>query len=333
MLHHATQTPPCRLRASPPSAGLVGLVLCLALIAIAAPVSAQSLVQIARAQATLNAAGYEAGTPDGVMGPQTVDAVEAYQRAEGLAVTATLDEATLAGLAETEAANRARRQAAEANRARPPARTPVRVTTRPGERGGITRHDPASRRRHAAPAGGDAGRRLPSSTRPASEGPDQAPNGQASAPDGLPWPFPMPEIDSGPEQASQGGPVTKRPGRDGGLDGRHGTHGAPGLGDEAEERVVVLGRYALPNADDLRDLGVPSFPIPAWLTQWRLGLILIGLVLLSILCKRLARRARPSRPVRPGYRRDPDDRALDPQGSITIRAAGAHQAMAGGGPR
>ena len=42
-------------------------------------------------QSALNSQGYDAGTPDGVMGPQTRDAIRAYQNDHGLAVTGWID--------------------------------------------------------------------------------------------------------------------------------------------------------------------------------------------------------------------------------------------------
>jgi hypothetical protein len=50
------------------------------------------------AQEALNARGYNVGSADGVMGPSTETAVRDYQRAQGLAVTGSLDSATLGSL-------------------------------------------------------------------------------------------------------------------------------------------------------------------------------------------------------------------------------------------
>ncbi|QQA44385.1 lytic murein transglycosylase [Pelagovum pacificum] len=49
-------------------------------------------------QAGLNRAGFDAGTPDGVVGDNTTSAIEAYERANGLAVTGTPSRALLARL-------------------------------------------------------------------------------------------------------------------------------------------------------------------------------------------------------------------------------------------
>ncbi|MBV0912373.1 lytic murein transglycosylase [Anianabacter salinae] len=51
-----------------------------------------------RLQAGLTAAGFDAGTPDGVLGTKTTAAIEAYQRAAGLAVTGEPSQALLSRL-------------------------------------------------------------------------------------------------------------------------------------------------------------------------------------------------------------------------------------------
>ncbi|MEX2249247.1 MAG: peptidoglycan-binding protein [Parvibaculum sp.] len=53
---------------------------------------------IARTQALLNRLGYDAGSPDGLMGPRTRDAILDYQITEGLAATGTVTPETLATL-------------------------------------------------------------------------------------------------------------------------------------------------------------------------------------------------------------------------------------------
>ena len=50
------------------------------------------------AQAKLKARGYHSGSVDGVMGPQTVQALRRYQAANGLSVTGEVDEGTLVSL-------------------------------------------------------------------------------------------------------------------------------------------------------------------------------------------------------------------------------------------
>ncbi len=49
-------------------------------------------------QKSLADAGYHQGEIDGVYGPDTVDAIEALQKAHGLPVTGTMDKATEAAL-------------------------------------------------------------------------------------------------------------------------------------------------------------------------------------------------------------------------------------------
>jgi len=50
------------------------------------------------AQRTLSKLGYDLGVADGIYGPQTQQALEAFQRDQGLRVTGTLDAATLQAL-------------------------------------------------------------------------------------------------------------------------------------------------------------------------------------------------------------------------------------------
>lgn len=48
------------------------------------------LEEVSRVQQRLNSAGFNAGPVDGIFGPRTTDAVERFQRANGLAVTGTV---------------------------------------------------------------------------------------------------------------------------------------------------------------------------------------------------------------------------------------------------
>lgn len=64
----------------------------------AAPVVAQDRAVIEHAQKSLKQQGHDPGTVDGVMGPQTVAALRAYQKQQGLDVTGRLDATTLAKL-------------------------------------------------------------------------------------------------------------------------------------------------------------------------------------------------------------------------------------------
>jgi peptidoglycan hydrolase-like protein with peptidoglycan-binding domain len=64
----------------------------------AAPVVAQDRAVIENAQKSLKQQGHDPGTVDGVMGPQTVAALRAYQKQQGLEVTGRLDATTLTKL-------------------------------------------------------------------------------------------------------------------------------------------------------------------------------------------------------------------------------------------
>ena len=64
----------------------------------AAPVVAHDRAVIENAQKSLKQQGHDPGTVDGVMGPQTVAALRAYQKQQGLEVTGRLDATTLAKL-------------------------------------------------------------------------------------------------------------------------------------------------------------------------------------------------------------------------------------------
>lgn len=66
-------------------------------VAAAAP-SAPSAQLTARAQARLAELGYDVGKADGIIGPRTRAALQAYQRKQGLDVTGALDQPTLAAL-------------------------------------------------------------------------------------------------------------------------------------------------------------------------------------------------------------------------------------------
>ncbi len=65
----------------------------------ALPVTKQSELQNRKnAQRMLNAKGYEAGAPDGVIGKKTRAAIEKFQRENSLAVTGTLNIETMNAL-------------------------------------------------------------------------------------------------------------------------------------------------------------------------------------------------------------------------------------------
>ncbi len=60
--------------------------------------SSSNSEQIRAAQSRLKARGYHSGSVDGVMGPQTVNALRRYQAANGLSVTGKVDEETMDSL-------------------------------------------------------------------------------------------------------------------------------------------------------------------------------------------------------------------------------------------
>ncbi len=57
-----------------------------------------SNTQVRKAQQQLRARGYQPGTSDGIMGPQTISALRRYQSANGLTVTGEVDSDTLDSL-------------------------------------------------------------------------------------------------------------------------------------------------------------------------------------------------------------------------------------------
>src|SRR5690606_25251830 len=59
---------------------------------------AATKADIARVQELLNRLGYDAGSPDGLMGPRTRDAILEYQLTEGLETTGTVTHETLNSL-------------------------------------------------------------------------------------------------------------------------------------------------------------------------------------------------------------------------------------------
>ena len=70
----------------------------LALSLLTTDLTAEQRDDVKGAQQALAHAGHDPGSIDGVMGPQTVAALRAYQKANGLSETGQLDEATLAKL-------------------------------------------------------------------------------------------------------------------------------------------------------------------------------------------------------------------------------------------
>ncbi len=57
-----------------------------------------SNAQVRKTQQQLRARGYQPGTSDGIMGPQTISALRRYQSANGLIVTGKVDSNTLDSL-------------------------------------------------------------------------------------------------------------------------------------------------------------------------------------------------------------------------------------------
>ncbi len=54
--------------------------------------------EIRKMQKTLNEKGFDVGTPDGLMGPRTKEALIQFQRSEGLAATGKVDQKTMQAL-------------------------------------------------------------------------------------------------------------------------------------------------------------------------------------------------------------------------------------------
>ena len=63
-------------------------------ITTAAPGGMAVKPEVRRLQEQLRAQGFDPGAVDGVMGPQTLDAIRAYQRRNGLSETGQLDTQT-----------------------------------------------------------------------------------------------------------------------------------------------------------------------------------------------------------------------------------------------
>lgn len=57
--------------------------------------AATVMLSIADAQRRLSALGFDAGPPDGFMGPQTSRALQAFQKARNISITSQLDDATV----------------------------------------------------------------------------------------------------------------------------------------------------------------------------------------------------------------------------------------------
>ncbi len=102
------------------SKALISLVLMVWLSLSAAMVWAQDNDTVAKAQRLLSALGYDPGKADGVLGPRTRRAIEAYQRSYNLSATGELDGPTLSALGLAEPL-----QAPEASLETPPAPPPA----------------------------------------------------------------------------------------------------------------------------------------------------------------------------------------------------------------
>lgn len=94
--------------------------LAVALTLTATPVLGQDRAAIENAQKTLKQQGHDPGSVDGVIGPQTIAAVRAYQKEQGLEVTGRLDASTLVKLGDSakagdQASKPSADQAAKAN--------------------------------------------------------------------------------------------------------------------------------------------------------------------------------------------------------------------------
>ena len=79
--------------------GLMAVVLALSTVSISrGQGAAREAEQTLQAQRILSTLGYDAGTADGIVGPRTQQAIEAFQRAYNLAPTGELDPPTLIAL-------------------------------------------------------------------------------------------------------------------------------------------------------------------------------------------------------------------------------------------
>ncbi|MEO0760821.1 MAG: peptidoglycan-binding protein [Pseudomonadota bacterium] len=319
------------------------------------PAAGQTRDEIRLAQERLTEAGHDPGPADGLMGPQTRRAIADWQAGNGLEPDGQLAGETLARLGRPADSASPNAAATEA----PPAETTT--TTEAGEAAPAPAAEPvlAGSRLGAAtapqtprlPGGASAERDGDRRTRPAPAPADRRLTPTGQRPDGSAGPVETRPVETRPVETRPRG--TERPERVPTPADRRRTAEAPRPGQSGlpggerpdggeEERTRLPFGLTLPSQGDLQRAGIPAVPIPAWLTQYRLALLLIGLVGVSILCHRLSRR-RPDRPhpvdQRGPLAEDELDRALAARRDATARPGHgpgpvlADASLAGGGAR
>ncbi|MEL6337162.1 MAG: peptidoglycan-binding domain-containing protein [Pseudomonadota bacterium] len=163
----------------PRTGATAGLVLAVLLMAAAQPASALSRDEIQQAQEALVALGHDAGTPDGVMGPQTRAALTAWERETGRVADGVLSRDDLDVL--TEPAVEAAEPVLAGSRAG------ARAAGETGLPGALRAPTSLSDRRHQSAPGAGEDRRTPFGLTPPSESDLGAPAGDrvssSSAPD------------------------------------------------------------------------------------------------------------------------------------------------------
>lgn len=275
--------------------------------AIAQQAAAPDREAIAELQAALNELGYDAGPADGLAGPRTAAAIEAWQRDRGLSVTGAADAATLAALrAERAAAPDAQAPVVAGTRAgavaapAPPAGQPLPSVSSPA-------------RRPAGDAGSIAARRgLGASPGGATTPTGLTPHGRRAEAPAPPRGTPAAGLEQETVRAdtslprvrhhSQERPTgAQRPGGVGTLpgEGRIGDRPTPPPGyAEREDPGSFPTRAGGAGGGSPGLVSLPLLPAitpPDWLTKTRLAAGLATLALLSLLCHRIARRPRRRR--------------------------------------
>ncbi|MEL6775054.1 MAG: peptidoglycan-binding domain-containing protein [Pseudomonadota bacterium] len=180
----ARYTPPMGMimgKRLPRTSATAGLVLAVLLMAAPQPASALSRDEIQQAQEALVALGHDAGTPDGVMGPQTRAALTAWERETGRVADGVLSRDDLDALTEP---------AVEVQAAEPVlagSRAGARAAGETGLPGALRAPASLSDRRHQSAPGAGEDRRTPFGLTPPSESDLGAPAGDrvpsSSAPD------------------------------------------------------------------------------------------------------------------------------------------------------
>lgn len=91
---------------------IISVICCIVLsgMAFASGIEYSDRDTVVAVQEELNKAGYNCGTPDGVMGGRTADAIRNYQKAHSLTVTGTITEELLAALGIAESAGTAKNE-------------------------------------------------------------------------------------------------------------------------------------------------------------------------------------------------------------------------------